>query len=255
MSTARVSDERLIRLENLRRVMNARSLKYADLTQQLGSRYTFWRDLFELPTKSFGEKLARKIESGLGLPRTWLDTPQTDVPPLIVSGSKIRYSVQLQAVPAANVRQVWVVGKTQGGMPERIWNDGDMPVGSTDQYADVSTTDEHAFACRVVGDSMVPRYMPGEFALVEPGTPPELEDDVLVRLTTGETMLKRLLSRRSGIRLGSYNGSEILTFTEEQVSWMYYVAHPIPAKRIRQRMDDDQRDAPPTAHGDLRPDD
>lgn len=136
-----------------------------------------------------------------------------------------------------NRRPVWVVGKTQGGMTERIWTDGDYPVGELEEWADVSTTDEHAFACRVVGDSMVPRYMPGEFALIEPNTPPELEDDVLVRLATGQTMLKRLLSRRGGVRLGSYNGSEVITLREDEITWMYYVAHPIPARRIRQRVD------------------
>lgn len=136
-----------------------------------------------------------------------------------------------------NQRPVWVVGSTQGGMPARVWTDADYPVGATEEFADVSTTDPHAFACRVVGDSMVPRYMPGEFALVEPSTTPELEDDVLVRLQTGETMLKRLLSRRGGVRLGSYNTTEVMSFREEEITWMYYVAHPIPVRRIRQRID------------------
>lgn len=141
--------------------------------------------------------------------------------------------------PMRNRRPVWVVGQTQGGMTERIWTDGDYPVGALEEWADVSTTDEHAFACRVVGDSMVPRYMPGEYALVEPNTAPELEDDVLVRLASGQTMLKRLLSRRGGIRLGSYNSPDVINLREDEVTWMYYVAHPIPTRRIRQRVDMD----------------
>ncbi|WKB52294.1 helix-turn-helix domain-containing protein [Eleftheria terrae] len=132
-----------------------------------------------------------------------------------------------------NVRPVWVVGQTQGGLPERIWTDGDYPVGATDEYAEVATTDPNAFIVRITGDSMIPRYMPREFALVEPNVAPELEDDVLVRLASGETMLKRLLGRRGGIRLGSYNAPEIYSFHESEVSWLYYVAHPIPARKIR----------------------
>ena len=148
-----------------------------------------------------------------------------------------------------NRRPVWVVGMSQGGMTERIWTDGDYPVGALEEWADVSTTDEHAFACRVVGDSMVPRYMPGEYALVEPNTAPELEDDVLVRLASGQTMLKRLLSRRGGIRLGSYNSAEVMSFREDEVTWMYYVAHPIPTRRIRQRVDlDTQQEAAVRLH-------
>jgi phage repressor protein C with HTH and peptisase S24 domain len=155
-------------------------------------------------------------------------------------------------VPPAlrNVRTVWVIGSTQGGLPERIWSDGDHPVGSSNDYTLTATTDQHAFACKVVGESMVPRYMPGEYALVEPDTAPELEDDVLVRLASGETMLKRLLSRRGGVRLGSYNSSEVLSFLENEITWMYYVAHPIPARRIKHRVDSDDYHGEERRHPD-----
>lgn len=133
----------------------------------------------------------------------------------------------------AGGRKVWVIGNGQGGLTDRIWTDGDYPVGASDEYAEVATDDAHAFVVRVCGESMVPRYMPGEYALVEPGTAPEIEDDVLVRLKTGETMIKRLLSRRAGIRLGSYNSAEVLTYADNDITWMYYVSHPIPARKIK----------------------
>lgn len=133
-------------------------------------------------------------------------------------------------------RAIPVVGRAQGGLPDRIWTDGDYPVGATEQYAEVASADPQAFLTPVVGLSMVPRYNPGEFALVEPGTEPELEDDVLVRLNTGETMIKRLLSRRQGIRLGSYNDPEIFVFEMEAITWMYYIAHPVPARKIKTRL-------------------
>lgn len=133
-------------------------------------------------------------------------------------------------------RRVYVIGRAQGGLPDRIWTDGDYPVGATDQYAEIASPDPHAFLVPIVGHSMSPRYNQGEFGLVEPGTEPELEDDVLVRLTTGETLVKRLLSRRHGIRLGSYNTPEILTYTPEEISWMYYIAHPVPARKIKSRL-------------------
>lgn len=144
----------------------------------------------------------------------------------------------LLAYPAdtTKFRRVYVIGKAQGGLPDRIWTDGDYPVGATDQYAEVASPDPHAFLVPVVGTSMVPRFNPGEFALVEPGTEPELEDDVLVRLKSGETMIKRLLSRRQGIRLGSYNDPEILTYEPESIAWMYYIAHHVPARKIKTRL-------------------
>lgn len=136
----------------------------------------------------------------------------------------------------AKYRAIPVVGRAQGGLPDRIWTDGDYPVGATEQYAEIASADPHAFLTPVVGVSMIPRYNPGEFALVEPGTEPELEDDVLVRLKTGETMIKRLLSRRQGIRLGSYNDPETFTFEPTDITWMYYIAHPVPARKIKTRL-------------------
>lgn len=136
-----------------------------------------------------------------------------------------------------NIRHIPVVGMCEGGMPEVIWDGGDGPHGATDEYAEVATTDPHAFITEVHGTSMIPRYFPGEYALVEPNTAPELEDDVLVRLKDGRTMLKRLLGRRGGLRLGSYNDAEVFTLRPDDVSWMYYVAHPIPARRIKSRTD------------------
>lgn len=142
------------------------------------------------------------------------------------------------AIPynTTRVRDVPVVGKGSGGlMPERLWTDGDYPVGTTGECSEIATADPHAFLIAVDGPSMIPRYNPGEFALVEPGTAPDLEDDVLVRLDSGQTMIKRLLSRRAGWRFGSYNNSEVLHYGAEEVTWVYYVAHPVPRRKIKNR--------------------
>jgi hypothetical protein len=84
-----MSDERLVRLENLRRVCNERGLGPGDLSRRYGNHQSYWYALLnEKPPKagrqpkSFGEKAARKIEAALGLPDRWLDTPHTpDEPP------------------------------------------------------------------------------------------------------------------------------------------------------------------------------
>lgn len=140
-------------------------------------------------------------------------------------------------VPPERFRVVWVVGRGAGGsMSERVWSDSEFPVGHTDEYSEVASSDPLAFLVEVVGTSMVPRYNPNEYALVEPGTEPTIDDDVLVRLTNGETMIKKLLSRSGGYRLGSYNSGEVLHYPVEQISWVYYVAHPIPRRKIKSRM-------------------
>lgn len=171
---------------------------------------------------------AIEVQEKLGISALWIRESKG---PRDVSGQLISYPVL-----SGNTKKVWVVGKGQGGFPERIWTDGDYPVGATDEYADIATSDTHAFLITVEGDSMAPRYQPGEFALVEPGTEPDLEDDVLVRLATGETMLKRLLSRRAGYRFGSWNDQAVLSYKPEEVVWVYYVAHPVPARKIKHRV-------------------
>lgn len=135
-----------------------------------------------------------------------------------------------------NFHRVYVVGKAQGGLPERIWTDGDHLVGAIDEYAELATPDPQAFICPVVGDSMYPRYMPGEYVLVEPNTPPRVGGTVLVRLATGETMLKKLDHRANGhVHLSSWNDPVQHTFREEDISWIYYVAHMVPPEKIKMR--------------------
>lgn len=140
----------------------------------------------------------------------------------------------------SDTRKVWVIGRGEGGMPDRLWTDGDYPVGSSDAFAEERTDDPHAFIVQVNGDSMSPRYMTGEYVLVEPSIAPELEDDVLVRLADGKTLIKRLLSRRGGVRLGSYSTPEVMTFGEHEITWMYYISNRVPSHKIKHWISDDQ---------------
>lgn len=171
---------------------------------------------------------AIKIQELIGCSATWISD---GVGQMLLSNTEGTYPVS-----TTNYKRVWVIGNGQGGLPERIWTDGDFPVGASNEFAEIASADPHAFLVSVVGTSMVPRYNPGEYALVEPGTEPDLEDDVLVRLTSGETMLKRLLSRRAGYRFGSYNDQGVLQYTNEEIVWVYYVAHPVPARKIKHRL-------------------
>lgn len=198
--------------------------------------------------RAMSNAIARELEKKMGKPTGWMDMPEayfSEEDGIYVIASPGRPTFQRSAVPApasaipysaTKVKEVPVVGKGSGGaMPERIWTDGDYPVGKTGECADIATNDPHAFLVGVDGPSMIPRFNPSEFALVEPGTDPELEDDVLVRLTTGETMIKRLLSRRDGWRFGSYNNQEVLHYGVDEVTWVYYIAHPVPRRKIKSR--------------------
>lgn len=231
-----------IRRQNLQKLVDDNSL--AEVSRRTKKPASQINDMLA-GRKSFGEKVARAIEVSWdpSMPRGWLDsatntscgTAESDADDAPRGGHHpvlLKYPINTK-----NFRCVFVVGRAQGGLPERIWTDGGYPVGVTDEYAEIATADPHAFLSPVVGTSMAPRFNPGEFALVEPSTDPEIEDDVLVRLASGETMLKRLLSRRDGlIRLGSYSEHATYTYRPEEISWMYYVAHQVPARKIKIRM-------------------
>lgn len=185
--------------------------------------------------KSRGVPHAKAVEAQTrwGISAHWITTGEGDQ---WVAAAEVLRPSDAITYNTTKVRDVPVVGKGSGGlMPERLWTDGDYPVGVTDSCAEIATSDPHAFLIGVDGHSMVPRYNPSEYALVEPGTPPELEDDVLVRLSTGQTMLKRLLSKRDGWKFGSYNSTEVLFYEAAEVTWVYYVAHPVPRRKIKTR--------------------
>jgi phage repressor protein C with HTH and peptisase S24 domain len=129
-----------------------------------------------------------------------------------------------------------VVGKSMCGLPDRMFTDEGRPINGHDEYAEVYSSDPGAFVTRVDGNSMYPKYVQGGYALVEPNTVPEIEDDVILKTVKGEVMIKRLISKRSGIHLASYNETITYTFQPDELVWMYYVAYPVPAKKIRGRL-------------------
>jgi phage repressor protein C with HTH and peptisase S24 domain len=210
--------------------------------------------------KRIGEDMAEVIETALGWPKGSLDS---DIPVDHLSSGKsanradklplfgesigkmssddskepLTPAPEHQEIDPRKLRRIYVIGKALEGLPAILWKDGDTPVGATDQYAELASSDPRAFICPVVGDSMFPRFMPGEYVLVQPSRPPEIEDTVLIRLENGDTMLKRLLSRRDHhVRLGAWNDPTIVTHREDEITWIYSVAHAVPAWMIKQVM-------------------
>ena len=180
--------------------------------------------------RGISDKGAIEAATRTGFDVAWFKHPKAEdsMTPFATGGTAVR---------PGKIRGVVVLGRGSGGdMPYRIWDDGGHPAGETGEYAEVASSDPNAFIVEVVGDSMYPKYAPRSFALVEPGTAIDIEDDVLVRLANGQTMIKRLISKREGITLASYNEQGTLFYANDQISWMYYVAYPIPRKKIKSRV-------------------
>lgn len=90
-----------------------------------------------------------------------------------------------------------VVGRVQAGEDGLLHIDdfnAEHPEGYLLWYA----TCPGAYALRIRGESMSPRYLPGEFAGVDPCAEVLPSDEVIVFLRDGRRMIKRLLWARDG---------------------------------------------------------
>ena len=88
-------------------------------------------------------------------------------------------------------RLVPVRGEVKGG-PGGHLDDMQHPTGHGEGHIEAWTRDNDAYALRVRGDSMAPRYRAGEFIVVTPNIEPMPGMDVVVCLKDGQKMLKNL---------------------------------------------------------------
>jgi len=96
-------------------------------------------------------------------------------------------------------RPIPIINKVAAGYPQEFTDLG-YPVGFADEYvtAPAEMSDPHAFAVRVVGDSMEPRYGEGDIVIFSPAAPVASGDDCFVRFamvggpSDGETTFKRV---------------------------------------------------------------
>lgn len=89
-----------------------------------------------------------------------------------------------------------VVGRVQAGDDGLLHIDDftDHPEGYLLWFANCA----EAYALRIRGESMSPRYLPGEFVGVDPCARVLPSDEVIVFLADGRRMIKRLLWERDG---------------------------------------------------------
>ena len=97
------------------------------------------------------------------------------------------------------VRAVPIINRVSAGYPQEFTDLG-YPVGIADAYvsAPVELADPNAFAVRVVGDSMEPRYHEGDVVIFAPSAGVQSGDDCFVRFAMtggpidGESTFKRV---------------------------------------------------------------
>ncbi len=120
-----------------------------------------------------------------------------------------------------------LINSVAAGYP-REFTDLGYPAGIADQYVRVpGLTDPHTFACRVVGDSMLPEYREGDIVVFSPAREVKSGMDCLARLEPdSETTFKRVYVEgekgRETIRLQPLNPAyPARTLGREQVGGLF----------------------------------
>lgn len=172
------------------------------------------------------DNLARAAKA-LGVDLTWLTTGAGEMYTNNNSGgARGGEPVRSLLVP--------IVGNTQAG-PGREWLELGHPAGHGDEFFELMCPDPNAYGLIVKGDSMHPRYREGEAICVAPNLPAAPGDCVVVRLVSGETMLKELAAK-NGKRYAfdSINPKyERIMLEESEIEWMHYVYAGLPMSAIR----------------------
>ncbi len=102
-------------------------------------------------------------------------------------------NIEQDKLPLAAGRLVPVINKVSAGYPSDF-NDLDYPVGIADDYIRCPDMhDPNAFAVRVVGDSMEPKFREGDIVIFSPAAEVHNGDDCFIRFAMPhETTFKRV---------------------------------------------------------------
>lgn len=155
--------------------------------------------LSELMKIGTGSAFTTQIAKACGVDAHWLATGEGEML-LTKEPSNVA-----QAPALRTARQIPVVGEVKGG-DDGYLHELQYPVGHGDGFVEYWCRDGNAYALRVRGDSMHPRYRAGEFVVVTPSIEAQQGSDVVVALKDGRKLLKQLNWKRGDeIQLLSIN--------------------------------------------------
>jgi repressor LexA len=136
----------------------------------------------------------------------------------LLDKSELELPVQAGSESLAAGRLVPIINRVSAGYPADF-DDLEYPVGVADDYVRCPDLhDPNAFAVRVVGDSMEPKYKQGDIVLFSPAAEVSSGDDCFVRFSSPhETTFKRVfLEPNEMIRLQPRNEKYPPTIVESK---------------------------------------
>lgn len=188
--------------ERIRQARVAKKWSGEDLSKKVGYKtQSGISNLEGRVTGSGGNKIGA-IADALNVSLDWLvNGPDADnvpfLPPKIKHKVDTPYSTALAEPnihPAPLLRPsglIPIIGHVKGG-DDGFLEELQYPVGSGEGFVEYWTRDASAYALRVKGDSMHPRYRAGEYVVVTPQQEAQPGQDVVVKLVCGKKLLKQL---------------------------------------------------------------
>lgn len=224
-----MNEDALIRRTNLRNLCHARKWGPSELAARVERKPNYISDLLAGVSstgkvKSFGERIARHIESKLKLPRNWLDTPHDKGAPLpddemVADSPRVEDQKATYLIPLADAEghaQPLELGgvrtpSTGARAPSDVTNDVRAPVIAwsrlgldlTKSNTEIVTEERRPYAAQAVAsknvkcicvhdNALYPDLRPGDMVFLDPeNTRPGRDRIALFVMPDGEYILRR----------------------------------------------------------------
>ncbi len=222
--------------DRLKRARIARGLTQESLAEAAGCGQSIVGNLESGEQRS--SKWIPNVAAALNVPAHWLTDDDYDGPDPLGKRSaapSFRSADEVEeTAPLRRSRAVPAVGDVKGGADGYL-EELQYPPGHGDGVVYYPTADQNAYALRVRGDSMSPRYRQGQYIIVEPSIEPQPGDDVVVICKNGRKLLKVMAwIRGDSVSLLSVNdGHAPLTLDLSEVERMHTVAGTVPARALQ----------------------
>lgn len=214
--------------ERLAAAMKRANLDTTALRKAMGVSYQAVKRVLDGKTGAFSAENNSKAAQVLGVDSDWLASGEGLA---VVPTRKPSEPSNVEAGPNTlrPVQLVPVVGEVKGG-DDGYFEELQYPVGHGEGTVPYWVRDPHAYALRVKGDSMSPRFRAGEFVVITPSIEAQPGNDVVVLLHNGKKLLKQLgWDRVDAIQLTSINnGYAPMTIERSEISKIHRVAGSVP---------------------------
>lgn len=203
--------ENQARRERMGQIRRAKKVTFEQIADALGvSRTYIWK--LEHGERPLSDKWCERIAPLLGVTAATLKGETERISPFDVDGPLVR----VQPLPQGK-KDLPVLGAAIGGGHTMQFPDNGSVFEYVERPAALAGVPS-AFAVYCVGDSMAPRYEPGEILHCHPNRPLSRGDYVVVECTDGTGLIKRYVKGdNNSVTLEQFNPAKVFQVPRERI--------------------------------------